>query len=139
MLTGTVWKVGGDATVTWNVRNNHGGGYSYRLCPATETLSEACFKRHPLEFDQTKQAILLPNGSRFPIPGTFTNVGTEPTGSTWAMLPIPPNGLGPRCLPGPNDTGTTPNGCQPWEGRNSGQCLLRGIQYAIKSTNLPLF
>eukprot|EP01047_Picozoa_sp_COSAG01_P061596 COSAG01_NODE_7716_length_3086_cov_5.125544_5_plen_68_part_00 len=23
-----------------SVRNNHGGGYSYRLCPATETLSE---------------------------------------------------------------------------------------------------
>jgi hypothetical protein len=95
------------------VRNNHGGGYSYRLCPASEVrdsthpfrqrfvlsqelcerekpilnvprqardnhtrerknlkpkrlfsasssfspqeLSEACFQKHPLEFDQTKQ------------------------------------------------------------------------------------
>eukprot|EP01044_Picomonas_judraskeda_P001562 COSAG03_NODE_95_length_13149_cov_7.907969_3_plen_54_part_00 len=44
------------AEVSWNVRNNHGGGYSYRLCPATETLTEECFKQHPLDFDQTKQA-----------------------------------------------------------------------------------
>jgi hypothetical protein len=36
------------------------------------------------------------------------------------MLPIPENGLGPRCLPGPDDTPSTPHGCQPWEGRNSG-------------------
>ena len=96
-----------------------GGGYSYRLCPATETLSEDCFKRHPLDFEQTQQAILLPNGSRVPIAGTFINVGTEPARSTWAMLPIPENGLGPRCLPGPNDTASTPYGCQPWEGRQS--------------------
>jgi len=43
------------------------------------------------------------------------SAGTLPEGSTWSMIPIPPNWLGPRCLPGPNDTDTTPNGCQPWE------------------------
>jgi hypothetical protein len=42
-------------------------------------------------------------------------VGVLPEGSTWAMMPMPPTWLGPRCLPGPNDTSSTPNGCQPWE------------------------
>ena len=43
-----------------------------------------------------------------------TNMSTL-AGSTWAMLPIPENGLGPRCLPGPDDTPSTPHGCEPWE------------------------
>ena len=43
----------------------------------------------------------------------------------YVVLPIPENGLGPRCLPGPNDTEKTPFGCQPWEGRNSGHCKPR--------------
>ena len=38
------------AEVTWQVRNNHGGGYSYRLCPADVLLSEECFQDHPLDF-----------------------------------------------------------------------------------------
>ena len=29
--TGVTWKIGGTAEVTWNVKFNHGGGYSYRL------------------------------------------------------------------------------------------------------------
>lgn len=146
MPTGTVWKIGGNATVTWNVRNNHGGGrrklcslscvlsigcllirsascaagYSYRLCPASEPMTEACFQQHPLDFDTTAQAILYPDGTRKSIPGTFVVDGTTPPGSMWAMLPIPPAGLGPRCLPGPNDTNSTPFGCQLWEGRDDG-------------------
>ena len=31
------------------VLNNHGGGYSYRLCPAGEKLTEECFQKHPQE------------------------------------------------------------------------------------------
>jgi hypothetical protein len=50
--------------------------------------------------------------------------GTQPAGSMWSMLPIPENGLGPRCLPGPDDVMTgphaTPHGCQKWEGRDDG-------------------
>ena len=71
MPTGTIWKIGGVATVTWNVRNNHGGGYSYRLCPASEPLTEECFKAHQLDFLQDKQAIVFPNGTAVPIQGTF--------------------------------------------------------------------
>ena len=44
--------------------------------PATEALTEDCFKAHPLDFDQSKQAILRADGSRFPIPGTFVSEGT---------------------------------------------------------------
>ena len=119
MPTGTVWRRGGEATVSWNVRNNHGGGYQYRVCPAEEEPSEKCFRRHPLPFMRDRQAILLANGTALPIPGTFVDVGTLPAGSTWAMLPIPEAGLGPRCLPGPNDTDATPYHCEHWEGRDT--------------------
>ena len=33
MDTGTEWQIGGKAEVTGQVENNHGGGYSWRLCP----------------------------------------------------------------------------------------------------------
>ena len=36
--------------VAWASQANHAGGYQYRLCPATEGLSEACFQKTPLEF-----------------------------------------------------------------------------------------
>ena len=39
MPTGTVWKIGGEAPVSWNVRNNHGGGYS--ASPLTTTRPTA--------------------------------------------------------------------------------------------------
>jgi hypothetical protein len=119
MPTNTVWKIGGEATVTSNIRNNHGGGYSYRLCPASEPLTEKCFQAHPLDFVQEKQAILYPDGHTVPIKGVFISTGTFPTGSMWSRLPIPAGGLGPRCLPGPNDTDSTPNGCMKWEGRSN--------------------
>lgn len=47
--------------------------------------------------------------------GTFISEGTYPEGSEWAMIPIPSTALGPRCIPGPNDTATTPNRCLPGE------------------------
>lgn len=85
---------------------SHGGGYQYRLCPADQELSEACFQAHPLDFVRDKQAIILRNGTHVPITGTFVEDGVLPVGSTWAMLPIPATWLGPRCLG---------DGCEPWE------------------------
>merc|ERR550539_1293 len=110
MPTGTIWEIGGEARVTWNVRNNHGGGYQYRLCPASQPLTERCFQEHPLEFVQDRHAILFADGTSVQIRGVFVSEGPLPPGSTWAMLPIPATGLGPRCLPGPTDTRSTPNG-----------------------------
>ena len=62
---------------------------SYRLCPAGEELSEAGFQSHPREFVQEKHALVFQNGSRLPIKGVFTDVGTSPAGSVGARLPIP--------------------------------------------------
>ena len=41
--TGTVWKAGSAQNVSWYIAFNHGGGYKYRICPASERLTEACF------------------------------------------------------------------------------------------------
>ena len=48
--TNTVWTAGGEAEVSWTMRANHGGGYSYRICPRGAPLTEACFQRTPLNF-----------------------------------------------------------------------------------------
>merc|ERR1719272_1476729 len=45
MDTGVVWKAGGEAEVVFAVKFNHGGGYAYRLCPADQPLTEACFQQ----------------------------------------------------------------------------------------------
>jgi len=121
--TGTQWTIGATAEVTWDIRNNHGGGYSYRLCPATSNLTEDCFQQHHLDFDTNEQAVVFPNGTLYPVDGTFVNAGTFPSGSMWSMMPMPPTLLGPRCLPGPNDTASTPYACKKWEaGLVDGPC-----------------
>ena len=42
----------------------------------------------PLQFNRNKQQILLKNGTRIDIPGTFIDDPNivEPKGSTWAMV-----------------------------------------------------
>ena len=86
--------------------------------PADEPLSEKCFMQHPLDFVETEQAVVDRNGKLTKVQNpVFVSEGTTPPGSQWAMIPIPTNALGPRCLPGPNDTATTPHACQPWESK----------------------
>lgn len=122
--TGVVWNIGSEAEVTWQVENNHGGGYSYRLCPADEPLTEACFQAHQLDFVQDAQGIVDTNGNLTLINGTFVTEGTYPKGSMWAMIPLPTDALGPRCIAGPNDTNTTPFACQPGESKLvGGPCI----------------
>lgn len=48
--SGTVWKRGTVALARQQSTAPHGGGYIYRLCPANESLSEACFNKLPLAF-----------------------------------------------------------------------------------------
>ena len=45
-----VWKAGAAVEVAWNQKAWHGGGYSYRLCPAEKELTEECFQANPLDF-----------------------------------------------------------------------------------------
>lgn len=87
--SGTIWTAGSAVEVSWGIRFNHGGGYQYRLCKASENLTEACFQRTPLVFVRDKQALQWRNGTRLRINGTWVDDGTTPAGSTWAMNPIP--------------------------------------------------
>ena len=78
-------------------RCGSGGGYSYRLCPASEPLTEACFQKHPLDFVVDKQQLVLKNGSRIAVPKpVFVTTGTSPAGSMWSRMPIPGSGYGHR-------------------------------------------
>jgi hypothetical protein len=110
-----VYRRGGIAEVSWQVRNNHGGGYQYRIAPLPANFSdlkESDFK--PLDFVQDQQAIVFPNGSTMKLSAeqtTFVSEGTLPEGGTWAMMPMPPTLLGPCCIPGPHDNATTPHKC----------------------------
>ena len=58
MDTGVSWHIGKTAEVTWQVLNNHGGGYSYRLCPFEAKLTEECFQKAPLDFVHSEHAIV---------------------------------------------------------------------------------
>jgi hypothetical protein len=40
LLLMQVWAAGSSVEVGFTVKASHGGGYSYRLCPANETLDE---------------------------------------------------------------------------------------------------
>merc|ERR1711865_1305740 len=63
------WKAGAAAEVAWGMRYNHGGGYQYRLCPADEPLTEACFQKLPLEFVKSEHKLLWNNGSLIAVLG----------------------------------------------------------------------
>jgi len=109
--TGVQWDVGGEAEVSWQVRNNHGGGYSYRLCLASEVLTEECFQKYPLDFVPEKASLLFTHGTRMKIKPVHVSEGTTPKGSTWARIPIAPTDLGPMCIPGPHDDPSAPHSC----------------------------
>lgn len=116
--TPPVYKRGGTANVSWSIRNNHGGGYQYRLCKTPDNfsdISEKCFQQTPLDFVQDQQAILYPNGTQQLLSAsqrTFVSGDmVSPAGSTWSMMPMPPTLLGPCCIPGVNETNTTLHHC----------------------------
>jgi len=81
--TKTTWRLGSTAEVASTLYINHGGGWSFRLCPKTESLTEACFQQRPLRFigdaklrftngsEVSLQALRTPDGlwSRNLIPG----------------------------------------------------------------------
>jgi hypothetical protein len=87
--SGTVWKRGMTATVRWQQTANHGGGYRYRICPASSPLTEACFQAHPLNFSMPATHTLRFGNSSLDtiIPAT---VVTEGGGIGWMRYPIPP-------------------------------------------------
>lgn len=87
--TGVTWVAGGEAMAKWTNRANHGGGYTYRLCPRGEELTEACFQRHPLPFARKAATLEWGDGSTQQIPLQVLSEGTTPPNSQWAMNPLP--------------------------------------------------
>jgi hypothetical protein len=87
----TEWKVGSVQETGWIFTSNHGGGYSYRLCPASKNLTEECFQQHPLDFVGDSHFIQWgpDKSTRMSIPAMYTKDGTYPKGSQWARIPIP--------------------------------------------------
>jgi hypothetical protein len=88
--SGTVWASGSNVEVAWTVKASHGGGYSYRLCPANNTLDEECFQRTPLRFvGQQSMRWGGVGGEQIFFNGTYVSEGTVPAGSMWSRLPVP--------------------------------------------------
>jgi hypothetical protein len=91
----TQWTAGSVETVKFNLHNNHGGGYSYRLCkkPANPMdITEECFNKMPLNFVGNTSVIDYrgaPFKKNLEIPATSTTNGTFPAGSMWRKNPIP--------------------------------------------------
>ena len=84
------WLSGGVMEVGWMPASNHGGGYVYSLCPANESLTEACFRRTTLPFVGNHHTIRhLDNDTELQIPAMQVSVGTSPPGSVWRRNPIP--------------------------------------------------
>ena len=95
--------------MTWTIEANHGGGYQYRLAPASGPLNEETFGKNPLPF-VGKQGLRwkggpAKGGTEIFFNGTYVTEGTVPAGSTWARCPIPRNdmhqtgqGFAPPCM-----------------------------------------
>ena len=89
VATPAKWQAGATVEVSWTIWANHGGGYVYRLCPAAEGLTEACFERTILPFVGATQRLRWRSGKELEIPATRVAEGTYPKGSVWSKVPIP--------------------------------------------------
>jgi len=94
-----IWHRGSVVEVAFAITANHGGGYSWRLCPSDGEVTEECFQQQVLKFDGDTQWVQYDNQTyqynkkvklpRFPIKRLATTEGTFPHGSEWARVPIP--------------------------------------------------
>ncbi len=81
----------------------------------------------PLEFDRSKQALLMNNGTRYPLKGIFVGGDiTWPRNSTWARNPVPRQGEFSAGAMRPNKTSTAgytefPPPC-PWDCSGQPDC-----------------
>ena len=86
---GAVWMAGGEATVAWAHGVNHGGGYSYRLCPVGRVLDEDCFNEHPLTMVGPSKLRWGGEGGRtLPYDAVSVTTGTK-AGVMWRKNPVP--------------------------------------------------
>ena len=142
-VSSTVWPVGSIQEVAFGLTANHGGGYSWRLCPLDQgQVSEECFQKHVLRFygdtheirhdNRTFQYDKMFKPDAYHIPRQTTTEGTNPAGSEWARVPIPACRLCDQFICGP---GLYPNltdmFCTPQLGLlgHKGDCALGGLQW----------
>jgi len=95
----TLWPAGSTQEVAWAMRANHGGGYSWRLCPRSANvseMSEECFQRQQMDFvgevswiQYGETAVPYGKANRTAIPAVRVVDGTFPTGSMWTRNPVP--------------------------------------------------
>lgn len=122
---GAVWKAGQTAETAWYIRANHGGGYAFRLCKKEgngSCTAEADFLKLPyLKFEATK--LRWNDGVEENITGTYTTQGTYPSGSMWAMNPLPmsASAFSPPCKSGAHPPVRAPMALGKY-GDNPGRC-----------------
>ncbi len=88
----TQWPQGSVQDVAFSITANHGGGYTYRLCPKSSALTEECFQKHILEYAEADTSWIQfgsDTSNRTAITATRTSEGTYPKGSVWTKNPIP--------------------------------------------------
>lgn len=85
----THWQRGSWQEVAWAISANHGGGYSYRLCPADGNVTEECFQKTPLSFGNWSWILHADGTKSHKFAIKKTTVGTYPPGSEWARDPVP--------------------------------------------------
>ena len=81
-------QAGSEVEVGWWILAQHGGGYSYRLAPASEPLTEKAFQKMPLDF--VGPSILRWGGDKstqLEFNATRITEGTFPKGSQWTKNP----------------------------------------------------
>ena len=92
--SGTTWARGSVVRTRFQISANHGGGYQYRLCKASERLTEACFQARPLAFANEKHTIRYADSSKdVEINATVVKSGG---GKGWMKWPFP-NYAGQQC------------------------------------------
>lgn len=103
----SMWTAGGTAKVAFAALFNHGGGYSYRLCPADSPQTEECFQKTHLEFADDTTTVHWTTGDEATYPAVTMSTGTHPAGSQWRTIRIPscstttPSICGKELLPQP--------------------------------------
>jgi hypothetical protein len=79
----TTWRQGEVVTVASSLYINHGGGWSWRLCPKSASVTEACFQENVLDFADANQTLRFTDGRDVVIPARHTQDGK------WARNPVP--------------------------------------------------
>ena len=105
LLRRLLCAVHGWRQASWYIQANHAGGYYFRLCPASEALSEECFQRTPVPFEGAQTTLRMRHA---PPPSLSCPL------SSCLLPPVPVLALG-GCAPwGGGACTAAPRAC--WEG-----------------------